>query len=86
MLRLEVVKKSCVFVLNIVDPLETLKKLSMFFQDRGIIMESLHMHRYRNDEANVIIHCQVEKDRIRRTVELMEQLPGLLELDKMEGK
>lgn len=85
-LSIQVNKKSCVFVLHISDPSETLRKIAMFFKDRNIIIDNLSMHRYQNGEANVIIHCQVEKDRIFRTVQMMEELPGIMELERMEGK
>ena len=58
----------------------------MFFQDRQIAIDSLNLHRYRSGEAMVIIHCQIEKDRTHRTVQLMEQLPGIMELEWMEAK
>lgn len=79
----EVIHQSCVFVLEIQDPAETLKKLAVFFQDRHIAIENLQMHRYRNGDAKLIIHCQIEKDRIYRTVKLLEQLPGILKLEAL---
>lgn len=85
-LIVEVVKKSCAFVLQIQEPAETLKKLAMFFQDRQIIIDNLNMHRYRNGDAMLILHCHIEKDRIARTVQLLEQLPGIMEMERMEGK
>jgi len=78
--------KSCAFVIQIQEPTETLLKLAMFFQGRHIVIEELHLHRYRSVGATVIILCQVEKDRIMRTVQLLERLPGVMELERMEGK
>jgi hypothetical protein len=85
-LTVEVINKPCAFILEIQNPVETLKKLAMFFQDRHILIDDLQMHRYRNGDAKLIIHCQVEKDRITTTVLLLEQLPGILKLGRMEGK
>lgn len=85
-LTVEVVRKPCAFVLHIQSPAETLKKLAMFFQDRKITIDNLNLHRYPGGDATVIIHCQVEKDRITRTVQMLEQLPGVMELERMEGK
>ena len=85
-LTVQVIKKSCAFVLHIQEPTETLRKLSMFFLDRNIIIDNLYMHRYRNGEAMVIIHCQIERDRITRTVQLLEELPGIVEMERMEEK
>ena len=80
-LTVEVVKKACAFVLQIEEPGETLKKLALFFQDRHIVIDNLNLHRYRSGEAMLIIHCQLEKDRIHRTVDLLEKLPGVMELE-----
>jgi len=85
-LTIEVVKKSCAFVLQIQEPVETLKKLAMFFQDRHIQIDSLQMHRSQNGDAILIVHCQIEKDRISRTVQMLEQLPGIIEMERMEGR
>lgn len=85
-LRVEVIHRPCAFIIEISDVPETLKKLAMFFQDRHIVPDNLQLHRYRSGNAMVIIHCQLEKDRIHRTVELLEKLPGVLTLERMEGK
>lgn len=44
-LTIEIIKRPCAFVLQIQDPVETLKRLAMFFQDRHILIDSLQMHR-----------------------------------------
>ena len=85
-LSVEVIHRPCAFVLHIEDPTETLKKLAMFFQDRKISVNNLQLHRYRDCDGLVIVHCQLEKDRIWRTVQLMEQIPGIVKLEKMEGR
>ena len=85
-LSVEVIKRYCAFVLEIQEPVETLKKLMMFFLDRHIVIDSLQMHRHLSGNATLIIHCQIEKDRMTRTVQLMRQLPGIVEMEKMEGR
>jgi len=85
-LTVQVIKKSCAFVLHIQEPTETLRKITMFFLDRNIIIDNLNMHRYQNGEATVIIHCQIERDRISRTAQMLEELPGIVELERMEEK
>lgn len=85
-LTAEVVKRPCAFVMHITDPNETLRKLALFFQDRKIMIENMNMHRYRDGDANLVIHCQIEKDRITRTVQLLEELPGIMKLERMEGR
>lgn len=84
LLKADVAKRSCAFVMHIADPVETLRKLALFFQDRRIAIDNLQMHRYRSGEATLVIHCQVEKDRIARTVDLLENLPGVMELELLK--
>lgn len=85
-LTVEISRKSCAFILHIFDPNQTLRTLSMFFLDRKIPIDNLNLHRYRNGDAMIIIHCQIEKDRIGRTVELLERLPGIQTLEKLQEK
>lgn len=83
-LTAEVIKKSCAFVLQISDPGDTLRRLAMFFQDRHIVIDNLSMHRFRSGEAMLIIHCQVERDRVGRTVQLLEEMSGIIELEMLK--
>lgn len=85
-LTVEVIKRPCALVLHIQKPMDTVRRLSMFFEERHIVVDTLNMHRYKNGEATLILHCHIEKDRISRTVQLLEQMPGIMELEKMEGR
>ena len=85
-LTVEVAHRPCAFVLHIQDPAETLKDLAAFLQERKIVVSNLQLHRYRDGDGLVIIHCQLEKDRIWRTVQLMEQIDGISKIEKMEGR
>lgn len=82
----EVYKKACTFVLRIGDPNETLRRLAIFFEERHIEIDNLQMHRSWNHVATVIVLCVIEKDRIWRTVQLLGQIPGIIEVQKMEAK
>ena len=85
-LSIEVLQRPCAFVLHIIDPGETLRRLSLFFQDRHLVIEQLVLHRYPSGDAQVIFHCLLERDRISRTVQLLEGLPGVIKVQKMEGR
>lgn len=83
-LRAEVVKRSIALVMHISDPVETLRRLALFFQERNIMIDSMNLHRYRDGQANLVIHCQIEKDRITRTIELLEKMAGIIELEMLK--
>lgn len=82
----EIIQKPCAFIIQIAEPAETLKRIATLFQDRHLPIETMQMHRYRDGGAMVIIHTRIEKDRIHRTTHLLEQLQGVLKLERMEGK
>jgi len=79
-------RKNCAFVIHMRNPADTLRRVSIFFEDRGIPIELLNMHRYVSGDAILVVHCSIEKDRIPRTVQLLEKIPGICELERMEGK
>lgn len=85
-LSVEVIKRSCAFVMDIHEPEETLKKLMMFFLDRHIIVDNLQMYRGEVGYARLIIHCGIEKDRIARTEQLMGYLPGIATIERLEKR
>jgi hypothetical protein len=39
------------------------------------------MHRYRNGDASVIVHCQIEKERIPWIIEGMGEVKGVVEME-----
>ena len=84
MLQAEVSKKSCSLVMEITDPVETLGKLAKFFNDRMLQPETLQLSRYRSGNAQVIIHVYIERECIRRTMEMLATLPGIIELLLLE--
>jgi hypothetical protein len=85
-LTIEVIKRPCALVLHIREPMDTVRRLAMFFEERHITVNTLNMHRYKSGDATLIVHCHIEKDRIPRTVQLLEQMPGITELERMEGR
>lgn len=82
----ELITKPCAFIVHMAEPGETLKRIATLFQDRHLCIETMQMHRYRDGDAMLIIHTRIEKDRISRTTQLLEQLQGILKLERMEGK
>jgi hypothetical protein len=76
----------CVLVLLISNSTETMEAIARFFRERKIPIENLQLHRFRNGNAQVILHVSIERDRIKRTSQLFKALPGILEVQWMEAK
>ncbi len=46
----------------------------------------MHLQLIREQEGVLIIHCMIERDRIRRTATLMEKIKGIIGLELLESK
>ena len=46
----------------------------------------MHLQFIREQEAILIIHCMIERDRIRRTAVLLEKIKGIIGLELLESK
>jgi hypothetical protein len=79
-------RKQCAFVSKIDFPLETLTKLIAFFSERRIPVESLQMQGLTEAEAVLVIHCLIERDRIRHVWYGLEKIKGILELELLESR
>ena len=85
-LSVEFVKKYCVFILKIEEPLQTMERLMDFFAGRNIYVESLTMQRVEGGEAKLMVYCLVEKDRIAHVRTALEKMRGILELQLLESR
>lgn len=79
-------QKNCVFVLQIEDPTDTLRRLALFFQDNRVVLNDFNLHRHQNGTAMVIVHCLIDKQLLSVTTEQLSLLPGILKVDLMEKK
>ncbi|HSZ85761.1 MAG TPA: hypothetical protein VK787_07005 [Puia sp.] len=67
-------------------PLQTMERLVDFFAARKIIVDSMHMNAIEGGEANLMIYCLIEKDRIPHTKNMLEKMRGIVELQLLESK
>ncbi|TWI85844.1 hypothetical protein IQ13_1013 [Lacibacter cauensis] len=85
-LKVELVRTNCVFVLQIENPTDTLRRLAMFFQDNNVLLNDFNLHRYQDGTAMIIANCQVDKLRNDAINSLLHLLPGVVKVQRMEGK
>jgi hypothetical protein len=85
-LKVEVVQANCVFVLQIEGPTDTLRRLALFFQDNHVILNDFSLHRYQDGTAMVIANGMVERIRIDAITSMLHLLPGVMKVQRMEGK
>jgi hypothetical protein len=84
-LTVEAIKLPYAFIATIERPLLSLETITAFLSSRKIIVETLQLHAARFDEAILIIHCRIEKDRVKHIQYSMEKLGGILTLEVLES-
>jgi hypothetical protein len=82
----EVTKKPCALVIRIQHPLKVQGDITKFLIARSIAVNSMHLHCINEREGTLVIHCMIEKDRIRYTVTQLEKIKGIIEMDVLESK
>ncbi|HMU47864.1 MAG TPA: hypothetical protein PKC72_15945 [Chitinophagaceae bacterium] len=84
-LSVEIVKKPYALVLHIEHPLDTVRRLVMYFEEIKLMVNTMEMYRYRNGDAMVILKCQVEEERLQNAFENIKKIAGVMTVEKMEG-
>jgi hypothetical protein len=82
----DVTKKPVVFIFQLEITIFTTARILTMLLERNIEIEEFHFHAMNKSQGRLMIHCQLEKDRIGRTATLLDKLPGVIKLDWMEGK
>jgi hypothetical protein len=82
----EVVKRACSFVIRIDTPLQITKDILEFLIHRRISLQTMQMHGIGNGEAILIIHCLVEKDRLKHVQRALEKTDGILSVELFESR
>lgn len=84
----DTIRKNCVFLIRMQNPVPGLQKILQVFTERGILLESLHLqsHQGQSEPARIMICVMMERDRTYRTLLLLRRITGVVEVEKMEGK
>jgi hypothetical protein len=85
-LLVEVVKKACSFVIRIDMPLPVTRDILEFLLRRNILLEAMQMQGVGGGEAILILHCLVEKDRVKHIQQGLEKMNGILNVDLLESR
>jgi hypothetical protein len=82
----EVIKKACSFVIRIDMPLQITKEILEFLINRRILLQTMQMHGVDGGEAVLIIHCLVERDRLKHVQRGLEKMNGILSVELLESR
>lgn len=84
-LKAELIQMNCVYVLQIQEPTDTLRRLALFFHDNYMVLIDFNLHRYQDGTATVIANCVVDKMRSDDITSKLHLLPGVLKVQRVEG-
>jgi len=82
----EVVRRACSFVIRIDMPLQITKNILEFLIQRRILLETMQMQGVGGGEAILILHCLVEKDRLKHVQHGLEKMNGILSVELLESR
>lgn len=82
----ESVRKACSLVIKIDMPLQTTKEILEFLLHRKILLETMQMHGVGGGEGILIVHCLIEKDRIKHVQQSLSKMNGILSVELLEGR
>ncbi len=82
----ESVRKACSLVIKVDIPLQTTKEILEFLLHRKILLETMQMHGVGNGEGILILHCLIEKDRIKHVQHSISKMNGILSIELLEGR
>ena len=82
----DLVKKACAFIVRVDMPVETLQLILRLMSNRKIVIESLQMHAEGGGEATLILHCLVEKDRVKYSQQILQKTQGVMGVEVLESK
>jgi hypothetical protein len=85
-IRINTLRKACSFVIRIDMPLNITKNILEFLIQRKILLESMQMQGIGNGEAILILHCLVERDRVKHIQQTLEKMNGILSVDLLESR
>jgi hypothetical protein len=82
----ETLRTACSFVIKIDMPLQSTKNILEFLIERRILLETMQMHGAGGGEAILIIHCLVEKDRLKHVQRGLAKIDGILSIALLESR
>jgi hypothetical protein len=81
-----ILRTSCSFIIRIDMPLQISKDILEFLIQRKILLETMQMQGIGDGEAILILHCLVERDRVKHIRQGLEKMNGILSVELLESR
>ena len=75
----------CAFIIRMSTPLLTMRGIVDFLLNRGIKVKSMNLQCLNDLDGVLIIHCNMEKDRIKHAGNLLEKIKGVIEVEILQA-
>jgi hypothetical protein len=75
----------CVFIVRMSMPLQSMQEIVEFSLNRGVKVKSMNLQCLSDREGTLILHCNMEKDRIKYTGGLLEKIKGVIEVEILQA-
>ena len=85
-MSIDISKKPFVFIFQLEIKSSVTARIIVLLFERNVEVVEFYYYVKETNEGRLFIYCQMEKDRIGRTVYLLDKLPGVLNIDWMESK
>ena len=75
----------CAFIIRMSMPLLTIRGIVDFLLNRSIKVKSMNLQCLSDIEGVLILHCNMEKDRIKYIGNLLEKIKGVIEVEVLQA-
>lgn len=82
----DISKKAFVFIFQLETRTTAAARILALLMECCIEVDEFYFYSREMNQERLMIHCQIERERIGRTANRLDKLPGVLKLDWMESK
>ncbi len=75
----------CAFIIRMSMPLLTMRGIIDLLLNRGVKVKSMNLQGLNDIDGVLILHCNMEKDRIKYTGNLLEKVKGVIEVEVLQA-
>ena len=76
----------CAFIVRMSRPLQTMAEIFDCLLNRDVKVKSMNLQCLNDLEGILILHCSMEKDRIRYTGHLLEKIRSVIEVEILQAQ
>ncbi len=79
-------KHPCAFIMTIKPPMQTLEKICELLAQKEIKVDTMQLGVQDSGDGKLVIHCEIEKDRVAYIGRHLEKMNGVKTIDWMHAR